>query len=43
MGAGDLTDEPTFTKSGKQNSTDLEELWDSLSILCPEAPSGSIT
>lgn len=26
MGAGDLTDEPTFAKSGKQNSTDLEKL-----------------
>ena len=43
MGAGGLTDEPTFAKSGKQNSTDLEKLWDSLSVLCPEAPSGSIT
>lgn len=37
MGAGDLTDEPTFTKSGKQNSTDLEELWDSLSV-CAQRP-----
>lgn len=42
-GAGGLTDEPTFAKSGKQNSTDLDKLWDSLSVLCPEAPSGSIT
>lgn len=25
MGAGGLTDEPTFAKSGKQNSTDLEK------------------
>lgn len=42
-GADGLTDEPAFAKSDKQNSTDLGKLWDSPSVLCPEAPSGSIT
>lgn len=42
-GADGLRNEPAFAESDEQNSTGLGKLWDSLSVLCSEAPSGSIT
>lgn len=40
---GSYADKHIIAKSDNQKNTDLEGLWESLSVLCPKAPNVRIT